>query len=600
MNKKIGEIRPSQFISTFGPGSVVELPDFSVIIAGLDEWETQLCTTIPEPRLTRKLGLQKILSLPFPKSESSFSDHLPTVPAFRFPIFYVCPNCRRLAPYKQFSVENDGVYCFNNRLKNHEPCLRVKTFPVRFVTACENGHLSDVPWNYYVHQGTSECKGDLYLEDTAKTGAISDINVKCQKCGDSRSLQDAFQKDTNDKPPLGKCFGSRPWLGKHAQEPCDQSLRILLRGASNLYFSVIESALALPQFENPISKVVSEISERLSKINSIDTLQLLIENGAYPELEKFDLKEVFDCILEQRSDGKSEYIDLLGPEFKAITQGNQSSKEHHFETQFEEVPEAFQPFLSNLIMVRRLKEVRVLKAFTRINPPPDTTTLLSGDSEESGSSVLEAAISKKNLLWRPGVETHGEGIFISLNEETLQRWEEENLDYEEEMNLNYLKYCEDRNIPEDERAAFPGIRYMLLHTLSHSLMRQLCLNSGYSSSSLRERIYSRRGNDKNEHMAGILIYTATPDSEGSLGGLVELGKKQNFHNVLWKALEEARLCSSDPLCAEHKPESVGDLNGAACHSCMLAAETSCERSNRFLDRSLLVKTVSNLDIHFFR
>ncbi|WP_099353153.1 DUF1998 domain-containing protein [Fredinandcohnia onubensis] len=600
MSNKIGEIRPSQFISTFGPGSVLELPDYSIIIAGLDEWETQHCIPIQEPRLIRKLGLRKILSLPFPKREGGFGDQLPTIPAFRFPVFHVCPECRKLAPYNYFSVENDGVYCFNNKGKNEEPCRKVKTFPVRFVTACENGHLNDFPWNYYVHNGTNQdCKGDLYLEDTARTGAISDLEVQCMSCKSTRSLQDAFQKE-DSKNPLGKCFGSSPWLGKHAQESCDQSPRVLLRGASNLYFSVIESALAIPPYTNPLHSIVASISDRLEKMDSLEMLQMGMDMGFLPELEGQDPVKVWEVLQLQQNLGTGESQDLLRPEWEAIIQGNQNSEEHHFETERQGVPNDFYSLISHLIMVRRLKEVRVLRSFTRISPPPDTTALLSGEGDENEIISYEAPLSKQQLNWRPGVETHGEGIFIGLNENALQQWEDEVESYEDEMNKNYQKYCDDRNIPEDERAAFPGARYILLHTLSHSLMRQLCLNSGYSSSALRERIYSRRGNNPDDCMAGILIYTATPDSEGSLGGLVELGKTENFHNVLWKALDEARLCSSDPLCAEHTPETVGDLNGAACHSCMLASETSCERSNRFLDRSLLVKTVSNQNIHYFK
>ena len=383
MSKKIGEIRPSQLISTFGPGSIVELPDYSVIIAGLDEWETQYCTPIQEPRLVRKLGLKKILSLPFPSVQAGFGNQLPTIPAFRFPVYYVCPNCRKLAPYNHFSVESDGVYCFNNKLKGKEPCKQIKAFPVRFVTACENGHLNDVPWNYYVHKGKSECKSDLYLNDTAHSGAISDIEVECKACGDTRSLQDAFQKDGNDKNPLGKCFGSRPWIGKYAHEACDQSPRILLRGASNLYFSVIESALSIPPFTNPVHTLVASISDRLEKMDSVEKLKIGIEMGFLPELNGQDPEMVFQAIQLQSGLGKGENQDLLRPEWEAIIQGDQNSEEHHFETEIQQVPEAFQTNLSHLIMVRRLKEVRVLRSFTRINPPPDTTALLSGEGEEN-------------------------------------------------------------------------------------------------------------------------------------------------------------------------------------------------------------------------
>ncbi|OXS74233.1 DUF1998 domain-containing protein [Domibacillus enclensis] len=600
MSKKIGEIRPSQYISTFGPGAVIELPDFSVIMAGLDEWETRYCKNITDPRLVRKLGLEKILSLPSSGENTGFYNQIPTVPSFRFPLFHVCPNCRKLAPYSQFSVEKDGIYCFNNKLKGKEPCDKVKAFPVRFVSACENGHLNEFPWNFYVHKSHPDCKGELYLEDTAQSGAVSDIKVSCKKCGASRSLNDAFQNRSDEKSAIGKCFGSRPWLGKNSGESCDQTPRVIMRGASNLYFSVIESALAIPPYSNLVHEVVARSMKRLSKTDSFEKLQSAVEDGYLDEFEEFDLQEVWFAIQQQNKIVTGESQDLLRPEWNAIINGSAGNEEKDFQTDRQDVPDLFQSRLSHLIMVKRLKEVRALKSFTRISPLPDTTSLLSGDADESETISQEAPLSKKKLDWRPGVETHGEGIFIALNEEELTKWEHEKaVQYGRGIVHNYEKYCDDRNIEEERRAPFPGMRYMLLHTLSHALIRELCLSSGYSSSSLRERLYSRESDDPTQRMAGILIYTATPDSEGSLGGLVELGKTEKFNEILQKALDQARLCSNDPFCSEHTPGTMGNLSGAACHSCMMASETSCERANHFLDRSLLVKTLSNPNLNYF-
>ena len=101
-------------------------------------------------------------------------------------------------------------------------------------------------------------------------------------------------------------------------------------------------------------------------------------------------------------------------------------------------------------------------------------------------------------------------------------------------------------------------------------------------------------------MAGLLLYTAAADSEGTLGGLVALGSPANFGRLLDQALERAKLCSADPLCAEHEPGADEDaLHNAACHACLFVPETSCERGNRYLDRATLVPTMSGDAIHFF-
>lgn len=144
------------------------------------------------------------------------------------------------------------------------------------------------------------------------------------------------------------------------------------------------------------------------------------------------------------------------------------------------------------------------------------------------------------------------------------------------------------------------MRYVLLHSLSHVLMRQVALECGYTMASIRERIYAREEGEPGGPMAGILLYTAAPDSEGTLGGLVSLGEPTSLGRHLDAALEAARLCSSDPLCSEHHPFSSGlTLHGAACHACLFAPETSCERGNKYLDRLSLVPTFAGGGGAFF-
>lgn len=600
--KKIGEIRPSQFITTFGPGSIVDLPNLSAIVAGIDFWNRSQCAPISEPRLQAKLEIKQILSPPQPP-EGLYADYAPpTLPVIRFPEYLVCPTCRRLAHYSQFAEPKaDGIrWCHHNETPHHRQSPEAKAFPVRFIVACPQGHIHDLPWVRYVHGKVKDggrCEHPrLFLEELGATGSISNVMVRCESCKTERSLADAF----GDKDPrtLGPCRGWRPWLGKNADDrSCQKQLRAMLRGASNAYFSIVESALTIPPHaDNPAFDVLGDLEENLSKVETLDELKAYWkffdragQMGITPE-------QLWQAWQQQQGITKEEAQDLHGPEWLELLKGSQTDGAYDFETAEQEVPDLFKAHVARLIQVKRLREVRVLSGFTRIDPPADATTLLSGEVEMQPASTRAPLTRYGKPKWLPGVMVRGEGIFIALREESVRNWEQRaQSSVGKYMEEAYKQFCADRNL--DFPPPFPGVRYVLLHTLAHALMRQLGLSSGYSSTALRERIYCRA--TAGAEMAGLLIYTATPDSEGSLGGLVEQGETRRFGAALWQALQDAQFCSSDPLCSEHDMKEHGDLNGAACHACTLVAETSCERSNRFLDRSFLVPTVARQDMAYF-
>ncbi|MEB2275523.1 DUF1998 domain-containing protein [Bacillus sp. ILBB4] len=591
MNKTVGVVRPSQLITTFGPGAIVDLPDFSIIMGGINKWDhntiLRYSSEIEEPRLKQKLKINKIMSIPLNEDNS-----IGTIPAYRFPEYHVCPTCRKLGTTRHFIEEDGSLYC-------QKPCKKVKTHPVRFLTACENGHIDDFPWGFYVHSkhqkkyDYKKCK--LSLKDTGETGSLADLIVRCETCEVERNLAEAYK---NEKL-LPRCQGRRPWLGSKnkSENQCDKERKILLRGASNLYFPVIESSIAIPFQSNPLEELVSNKIDFSNEelINNKDVF--LFFAGIDKELKQYDPEELW-AIAQRLHSSKNSSEDLLLPEWDAITSGQQFFDEPDFEVKNQAIPPRYAKLVSKLIRVKRLKEVMVLKGFTRIHPLPDATLRLSGEqlNEEDSIETTMAPISDSKNDWLPGVESFGEGIFISLNEEALSEWENQQSKYANAMKQSHINQFRERNVPEEFIPPFPGIRYVLLHTLSHVLIRELCLHSGYSSSALKERIYS----DKDRGMSGILIYTATVDSEGSLGGLVELGKTSQFESILARALSAAFYCSGDPLCAEHDPEHLHDINGAACHSCLLISETSCENSNRYLDRSILVPTVASHQREFFK
>jgi hypothetical protein len=241
-----------------------------------------------------------------------------------------------------------------------------------------------------------------------------------------------------------------------------------------------------------------------------------------------------------------------------------------------------------VLLLERLREVNALLGFTRVESPEE------GAGDEAAP---RAPLGRSAPSWVPATQVHGEGIFIRFDSAILQTWADKAAvkAADERLRQGHRGWRHKRNLDPEE--GYPGIRYVMLHTLTHMLIRELALECGYNAASIRERIYAdvEDGNDQ----AGFLIYTAAADSDGTLGGLVELGKPENLGRLLRQALERAHICASDPLCSEHDPSKDQSLHGAACHACSFVSETSCERGNRHLDRSLVVPTLENPDAAFF-
>jgi hypothetical protein len=244
--------------------------------------------------------------------------------------------------------------------------------------------------------------------------------------------------------------------------------------------------------------------------------------------------------------------------------------------------------IAAVIQLHRLREVMALVGFTRLEA---VTPDIHGEYETD----VERAQIAIEPSWFPAVENRGEGVFVQLDGTAVAEWlgrpeVKARLDALESGHTRWTKEHRSKRL-------FPGGPYVLLHTLSHLLIQSLAMRCGYAASSIRERIYA----DSTGGRFGILLYTGTSDSEGTLGGLVQQARHLEDH--LANALRMSALCSNDPICAQHAPgQSMEDrwLSGAACHGCALVAETSCEMRNDYLDRALVVPVVGVPDAAFFR
>jgi hypothetical protein len=601
LNRRLGELRPSQLLYTFGIGAAVDLPHLSALVLGLDDWDVTYSEVIEENRL---LGAVRA-ALKHPVSELRLPPHLEQsgnaldewarvgVPAGVFPRWLRCPRCSRLGSISSglFDLKTNP-YRPDQAHYEHNCGGRGKppaALPVRFLLACPAGHLDDFPWVTYVHRG-SLCKSPLLqLYERGITGRAAEVLVKCEACDvPDRSMADAFGEAVDETLP--RCRGRHPHL-KTFDADCKQQVKTILLGASNAWFPVTLSVLSIPASKEPITQKVAELWRFLRDVSSPEVLAYA--RSSHPELVALahvETDKLWDSIEEYRrslEEGVAEPLDLHGPEWSILSHPETAPASDDFRLRSAKVPPDLAEGVGQVVLADRLREVVALVGFTRVAPP---------DEVEASVDTSMARISRRGPDWVPCAEVRGEGVFVRLPEDALAVWETsaEGHEFVQRLLEAHRRWRVRWNLDPD--AGWPGARYILLHTLSHVLIRELALESGYGSASLRERLYASSGDDP---MAGLLLYTAASDSEGTLGGLVSLGEPENLSRILKKALEHAALCSSDPLCSEHDPTMDDSLHGAACHACLFGAETSCERGNRYLDRALLVPTFSEARLAYF-
>ncbi|MEG3857598.1 DUF1998 domain-containing protein [Microcoleus sp. herbarium12] len=601
---KVGELRPSQILFSSGIGSIVDLPNLSTMVMGLDDWELTHASELGEARLLaavqKEIGdrVKKLLTPPISESNNTIPNLFDEsakvgIPVSPFPTWVVCPQCRLLAPLKSglFELKRDRHRPDQNRYI-HSNCRTFSptVIPARFLVACQHGHLDDFPWHYFVHRGNSNCKGSLRLYEYGISGSATDIEVKCDSCGKSRRMSDAFGE--LGKMNMPQCRGRHPHLRNFAEDGCTKQMKSILLGASNSWFPITLSVLSIPTTINQLGQLIDKHWAVLEKAITIDILAAFRQIGQLKEFAKYSDAEIWKEILQKRQEtGETEshdVKDIKTPEWQVFSNADTSLNSADFWLTPVAAPDGYEAYFEKVVLVERLREVRALVGFTRIESP--------GDYAETGELPEEywAPLSRSEPTWVPASEVRGEGIFMQFQEQILQKWLSSTpglKKYEQQSFEAHRRWRRARSLDPDTN--FPGIRYILLHSFAHALMRQLVIECGYNAASLRERIYSKDPNEDNGPMAGVLIYTAAPDSEGTLGGLVSLGEPGIFGRHIDRALEQIGLCASDPLCAEHSPlQNTTSLHWAACHACLFSPETSCERGNKYLDRTLLIPTMN--------
>ena len=591
-----GKIRRSQLVGTFGPGSLVDLLDHAVVMGGLEFWnypKGRPLPLVPEPRLREKLA-ERLMQLeppvvlstdaPFREPPAGGQEASPGrgIQVLEMPEFFVCQaeKCRALSKRGSLEIKS-GSYvhrCADGKTEG--------TVPVRFVAACRNGHLQEFPWTTFVHSGAKkDCPAPRLRFEEGVSGDFSEVKVTCDACGASQGLSNALIQQL-----AFDCGGQRPWLGRGGQEDCGEKLRLLVRSASNSYFAQVVSALSIPDPARRLEEQVESQWPILSAATAENLPHFRVIPAVKEALAGFSDEQVLGAVAAISRHDKVRRPPIRSAEILQLREvpaerpGELPPHGVEFFARAYLPPHGLPKGVGRLVLAPRLREVRVQVGFNRLEP---VTPDLEGEYD------LGVQSQRLSLLadWLPACEIRGEGVLVELDEAAVGEWEQrpEVIARDRELQAGFAAWA--ASLAPGSSPVYPGIRFYLLHSLSHLLITSISLHCGYPSASIRERIYcSPHGGDL--PMAAILLSTGSAGTEGTLGGLVEEGRRLDQH--LRRALEMGALCSNDPVCGDHSP--VGNdaerfLEGAACHGCLFIAEPSCERFNQFLDRALVVPTL---------
>jgi hypothetical protein len=625
---------------TSGIGATVDLPHFAVMPSGTEAWERVYsrrpggAETIAEPRLLElargHLGNQvmELRKPPWAPAEKGWSAGPAIdlgIPCRIFPQWLRCTGCGLLSPvaHERFVYKNVNRYRPDRAEFIHERCRgfdnRKKAFsaialPARYLIACVNGHLDEFPYDGWVHRGLKCASGSAYPElrmKEWKSNIGPDVQIDCVTCGQTRGMLEAVGTKAADKLP--KCRGRHPHLD--AFYKCGEPGRLMMLGAANQWFPSTLGLLALPRDEAASAEDLVPLLRMLPKAD-LDELESVVEMKIFRKLAAMAAStDAFDAVSDEilweavqvargsaepdtsASERQTDPRAILSPEWMVLSDRakyTRLSGTRDFRAINRDVATPLKPALSAVVAVEKLKKVNAFIGFTRID---------ALDRIDDAASRVAPLCAAGKPTWVPATEDRGEGIFLQFDEPVVAAWEQQILDlpvweaFRQAHRLNFRRRTSKTADDIDPDLRFPAPRYWAIHTLSHLLIREAAMSSGYGSASLTERIYAWPGDDDYPAAAGLLISTTASDGEGTLGGLVELAKPSKLLQLFENAIRRGERCSSDPICSHRAPRGKEEfLHGAACHFCLFVSETSCERTNRFLDRRLLLGLLTDPDV----
>jgi hypothetical protein len=574
MSRRVLQIGVAKLIAPFGPGAVVDILGESFVTMTADKWPKR---TLLEPidclRLSSRLGVQRFYGPP--TVEESESANALGVTVARFPAWLFCQTCRRMIRWTGKDETGEAPSC---------PSDSGRLVPLRFVAVCrEHSHATDIPWVDWLHRAPGadpECRDNTSLRFRPIEGGspgLSGLEVFCDACRGRRTLGD-LRGDVLLREGL-RCHGIQPW--ETDWKDCDSPLEVLQRGATSFHYAETEAAIDIPDVSTSLLDVEDRIRTNtyylaLKSTPLDDGFAVQMAERIASELGLSAEQVLAVARRDQNGDGDTGPVRgaILSEEFAAFrAAASDDADEDDFKTRAEAfssassdpVEKVLAALIESVILVDRLREVRACLGFKRYRPDAERIDAVVNDGTEAD--------------WLPAYEGFGEGVFIRFSATGIDAWAQAS-----GVVSRATLLAENFKATRFSTRLHPfSPQYVALHSFAHALLHEFAFTSGYPAASLHERIYCETSGDY-----GIFIYTTSSDNEGTLGGLVREGEHDRLGSTLARAAEQLSWCSNDPVCSEAHPQNLDGLNLAACHSCLLTSETSCDGFNLLLDRVMLV------------
>lgn len=556
-----GQMRQTQFITTYGIGSIVDYVNDTVVIAGTDDWDEESgieSRRIYNENLSALTQKEYFLKPKCGKKPTVFS-HTKDIPSYIFPEQLYCPLCGNLYHYKEFASQERQRIC---------PKCRKPLSPSRFILICENGHMEDFPYDWWIHRGKPCSSGVQFprmkMQSIDGRSDMESLVIRCDSCGESRRIFGAFGENAFAEYHCRSHFPHLPDPDYFRDKfDCRKVMKAKLRTSTGVFFPVIQSALSIPPWSRDLMQILAAKYDLLRYVPE-ERIPDAVNDGrpAHQHYQPHEILRAWMQLKNQKENRQQraewdilydEYLTLSG----AVSAG---TDDRQFSAYPADVPEKYADLIESVSVIERLTEVQAFCGFSRLYRSAPTVRI---------------SIQKKE--WLPAAELRGEGFFLRFRESAVQAW----------AAAHEARYTSLQNSLQNAHIRMEKYSpaFVLLHSAAHLLIRQISASCGYSQASIREKIYSTFEKAPDKKMYGILIYVSSSDSDSSLGGLIQIADDaERLEAILDEMLRNALWCSGDPLCIHATDQGFQSLNHAACHDCMLLPETSCECFNILLDR----------------
>jgi hypothetical protein len=619
------QIQTRKAISAYGGvGSIFETRDGAIMIDPFDKWpffqkvesDFQEHNLIEDKRFKNRISkyfqnLEHLVKVPVNDLMFGYklTDGFSLLSAKYFPEWFYCNSC------KKFDKVSNWKYNWDNNVETYDKdkffppkchkCYKNKSKKgkwfdleqVRFILTAPNGDMVDIPWDKWAmlkkaqkENRESEEESEITLSNITIPSDLELEYKTSDKLDDMKGIW-IIAKDSKGEQlnfsTLSGLFSLRMRIEELIPNTPQKDIlfKPVIRTSNSVYYPNILSSIYLPSIDELNENTINQIKDAFEDGENAIQIKKNLKRYKFIDIEINTIQKLIDNDFSERnveiSKTENEY---RYDEFNFITSREKEKIDDLLI--FEKIDTSFfhSELIKSIYKMDKIKITFVQTSFTR-QEPISSDLFLKDDSE---ITETKDAIKKKftstydvNTKYLPAVESFGEGIFFEFDNEKLEKWLEENPQVASRISTIIENHLESESTLNKELEVTP--KFILIHTFSHLIIKELEYLAGYPATSIQERLYI----DEELKMQGVLIYTVA-GSEGSYGGLTSICDNEKIGNLIQSAIIRANDCATDPICYHTSGQGVGNQNLSACFNCTLLPETSCEMFNSFLDRRILI------------